>query len=89
MKLHRALIITILIFCLCQIGCNKDGEELNFAVVIKDGIKYSVQTDKYSYQPGDKVEILFRITNTTNEKILVGDWPDLGAVRPVYIKKGV
>ena len=47
-----------------------------------------MQVDKYSYKPGDKVEILFRITNTTNEKILVGNWPNLGAVRPVYIKKG-
>ncbi len=41
-------------------------EITNSAVVEKDGIEYYLQTENHSYNLGDTVEILYRVTNKTN-----------------------
>ena len=68
----------IVIFCcICSIplisGCAKSPVEaepesiLNSNPIIKDGIEYYIQTDKKIYSLGEEVEMLYRVTNLSDE----------------------
>lgn len=40
--------------------------------ITQDGIEYYVQTDKSTYDLGENVEMLFRVTNLTDADVLIG-----------------
>jgi hypothetical protein len=40
--------------------------------IVEDGIEYYVQTDKSVYNLGENVEMLFRVTNLTDEDVQIG-----------------
>ena len=69
------------------VGCDQSCI-INSDVVVEDGIKYYLRTDKYVYKIGSKVKILFRITNKSDTARLIGDWPNLGSLQPVDIVQG-
>jgi hypothetical protein len=88
MSNKKRVLLPCLLFCVFLYGCVQECEEQerqNCAFVLKDGIEYYLQTDKYTYDTGESVEILFRLTNKTMLEKLVGDWPNLGAQMPVYV----
>ena len=41
---------------------------INSNSIIGDGIEYYIQTDKFSYQLGENVEMLYRVTNLRDEE---------------------
>ena len=45
---------------------------VNSSTTIQDGIEYYIQTDKAVYDLGQEVEILYRITNLTDQQWQVG-----------------
>ena len=52
---------------------------VNSNSIVQDGIEYYIQTDKAVYNLGDNVEILYRVTNLTENPISLGEgpwWPD-------------
>ena len=70
----------IVIFCcICSIplisGCKKNPVEsepdsiLDSNSIIKDNIKYYMQTDKKIYNLGENVEMLYRVTNLGNDNV--------------------
>ena len=56
-------------------GCKKNPVEsepesiLNSNSIIKDSIKYYMQTDKKIYSLGEEVEMLYRVTNLSDEDV--------------------
>jgi len=73
----------IVIFCcICSIplisGCKKNPVEsepesiLNINSIIKDNIKYYVQTDKKIYSFGEEVEMMYKVTNLRDENVNFG-----------------
>lgn len=59
-------------------GCAK-ANLVNSNSIIEDGIEYYIQTDKAVYDLGEIVEILYRVTNVTENPISLGVghwWPD-------------
>ena len=69
---------------LFQFGCDRNCI-INSTLAEKDGIEYYLRTDKFAYAVGSTVKILYRVTNRSDTVRLIGDWPNLGAVNPVYI----
>ncbi len=52
---------------------------VNSNSIVQDGIEYYIQTDKAVYDLGEIVEILYRVTNVTENPISLGEgpqWPD-------------
>ena len=43
--------------------------------IIQDGIEYYIQTDRFAYDVGENVEILYRVTNLTANSIDIGIAP--------------
>ncbi|MHC4665822.1 MAG: hypothetical protein ACYS9T_07680 [Planctomycetota bacterium] len=43
--------------------------------ITKDGVQYYIQTNKSVYDLGENVEILFRVTNFTDEELVFGYMP--------------
>jgi len=41
--------------------------------IVQDGIEYYIQTDKSVYELGEEVEILYRVTNLTENPIYLGE----------------
>jgi hypothetical protein len=41
--------------------------------IIRDGIEYYIQTDKAVYNLGENVEILYRVTNLTDNPVSIGE----------------
>jgi len=56
-------------------GCKKNPVEsepesiLNINSIIKDNIKYYVQTDKKIYSLGENVEMMYKVTNLSDENV--------------------
>ena len=51
---------------------------VNSNSIVQDGIEYYIQTDKAVYDLGENVEILYRVTNVTENPISLGEghmWP--------------
>ena len=48
-----------------------DNMPVNSNSVVKDGIKYYIQTDKFVYHLGENVEILYRVTNVSENPIQI------------------
>ena len=54
-------------------SCSKNpvkSEPVNSNSIIKDNIEYYIQTDKSVYKLGEKVEMLYRVTNKRGEERL-------------------
>jgi len=52
---------------------------VNSNSIVQDGIEYYIQTEKAVYDLGENVEILYRVTNVTENPISLGvgpPWPD-------------
>ncbi len=52
---------------------------VNSNSIVQDGIEYYIQTDKAVYDLGESVEILYRVTNVTENPISLGvgpQWPE-------------
>jgi len=47
----------------------EDNTPVNSNSVLKDGIEYYIQTDKFVYQLGENVEILYRVTNASENPV--------------------
>ncbi|GAF78502.1 unnamed protein product, partial [marine sediment metagenome] len=45
---------------------------VNSNSIVKDGIEYYMQTDKFIYNLGEEVEMLYRVTNLRDEEVLIG-----------------
>ena len=45
---------------------------VNSNSIVQDGIEYYIQTDNAVYNLGEDVEMLYRITNLTDEEVLIG-----------------
>jgi len=54
----------------------EDNTPVNSNSVVKDGIEYYIQTDKFVYQMPQDVEILFRVTNLTENPVDIGKVPN-------------
>jgi hypothetical protein len=50
----------------------EDNTPVNSNCVVKDGIKYYIQTDKHVYHLGEHVQMLYRVTNLTENPVDVG-----------------
>ena len=61
-KLVCAVIVTLVL-----VGCAK-ATLVNSNSVFQDGIEYYIQTDKSVYDLGEDVEILYRISNLTDQE---------------------
>lgn len=48
----------------------------NYAAVVEDGIEYYLKTDKSSYSLGESVQILYHVTNQTDEIKELGSVPN-------------
>ncbi len=51
----------------------EDNTPVNSNSVVKDGIKYYMQTDKSVYHSGENVHMLYRVTNLTEGPVEVGE----------------
>ncbi len=82
------LILSIFLFFTgCEPRCEPLQEALNHAFAEKDGLEYYIQTDNDTYGFGGTVNITYRITNKSSSFKLVGDWPNLGAACPIFIRQ--
>jgi hypothetical protein len=54
-------------------ACQVQAGMVNSNSVIEDGIEYYIQTDKFTYNLGENVEILFRVTNLRDEILNIGN----------------
>ena len=73
-KLVCAGIVTLVL-----VGCAK-ATLVDSNSIVRDGIEYYIQTDKSVYDLGEDVEILYRITNLTDE-----EWRVTGAASLRFI----
>ena len=81
--IKKAGILAVLIFAL-GFGTGSLRAELaaltpNSNSVVEGGIEYYIQTDKAVYDLGENVDILYRVTNLTENPITLGEghrWPD-------------
>jgi len=48
----------------------EDNTPVNSNSILKDGIKYYMQTDKSIYHQGENVEMLYRVTNLRGEDVI-------------------
>jgi len=62
-------------------GCAK-ANLVNSNSIVEDGIEYYIQTDKAVYNLGEDVEILYRISNLTDQEWTV---IDVGSLRFIYV----
>ena len=53
-------------------GCAK-ANLVNSNSIIEDGIEYYIQTDNAVYDLGESVEILYRVTNLTDNPVSIGE----------------
>jgi len=60
------------IIILCLVGYAK-ATIIDSNSIIKDGIEYYIQTDKAVYDLGENVEILYRVTNLTDNPVSIGE----------------
>ena len=65
----------------------EDRGAANSKTIVEDGIKYYIYTDKSIYELGEHTEILYRITNLTDEVWRVGGGPSLRDIL-VEVKEG-
>jgi hypothetical protein len=59
-------------FAIMALHWLEDNTPVNANSIVDVGIQYYVQTDKNVYHLGESVEMLFRITNLTDEDVLIG-----------------
>jgi len=64
-------VITVIMVVLALTECAK-ATLVNSNSIIQDGIEYYLQTDKFVYNLGEDVEMLFRVTNLRDEDVLIG-----------------
>ena len=67
-KFSKKTIITILIV-LCTAAIS-EATLVNSNSIVQDGIEYYIQTDKAVYDLGENVEILYRVTNLSDEAVM-------------------
>jgi hypothetical protein len=72
-KLREKTIIAILTI-LCTATISK-ATLVNSNSIVQDGIEYYIQTDKSVYNRGESVEILYRVTNLTENSVSLGLGP--------------
>ena len=70
-KFGKKTIITILIV-LCTAAIS-EATLVNSNSIVQDGIEYYIQTDKAVYNLGENVEILYRVTNLTDNPVSIGE----------------
>ena len=91
--LKKSLEGIVVVCCICSIplisGCKKNPVEsepdsiLNSNSIIKDGIKYYMQTNKKIYSLGEEVEMLYRVTNLGKEEVTFNIYVHL--YQPSYV----
>jgi hypothetical protein len=64
-----AIALAVLILGIAQIAI----AEIDSNSIINNGVQYYIQTDKSIYELGENVNILYRVSNLTNENIILGD----------------
>ena len=60
------LLLTFVVLVIASASC-ADASGKNSMSVEKDGLEYSLETNRRSYRPGGDVRILFRVKNTTDQ----------------------
>jgi len=61
--------LTVIIFAILFLLPVCANATINSNSKVLDGIEYYVQTDKSTYQPGENVEMLYKITNLSEQSI--------------------
>jgi hypothetical protein len=80
-KKAEILAVVFVVLNLCAVNLRADIVPLapNSNSIVQDGMEYYIQTDKAVYNLGENVEILYRVTNVTENPIYLGEgpwWPD-------------
>ncbi len=66
----KVIITFILILILCGVNQVRAGIVYSNSIV-EFGVEYTIQTDKAVYNLGEDVEMLFKITNISDEEVLI------------------
>jgi len=61
-----------IVLVLALAGCAR-GNLVNPNSVVEDGIEYYLQTDKYIYDLGENVQMLYRVSNLTGSPVDIGE----------------
>ena len=71
------LIVVFIVLNLCAVNLRAEIIALtpNSNSIVQDGIEYYIQTDKAVYNLGENVEILYSVTNLTENPISLGEGP--------------
>ena len=71
MKTQLLSIMLVLVLA----GCAR-ANLVDSNTIMQDGIEYYIQTDKSIYDLGENVEMLYRVTNLTENPVDIGDVPN-------------
>jgi hypothetical protein len=63
--MFKKTILVVLVLGTAQVA---KANLVNSNSIIQDGIEYYIQTDKFVYDLGENVEILYRVTNLRDEE---------------------
>jgi hypothetical protein len=67
--MFKKTILVVLVLGTAQVA---KANLVNSNSIIQDGIEYYIQTDKFVYDLGENVEILYRVTNLRDEDVTFG-----------------
>ena len=68
MKAKTAMLVGLVL----SIAAMAEATPIDSNAIVRDGIEYHIQTDKAVYDLGEDVEMLYSITNLTDEEVLIG-----------------